>query len=329
MRINLAIIVVAICTLNYSCGGAEEEALCGNSFLLDHRLDKVVRDAIGKPCGDLVPEDVAELTSLDARYKFIDRLDGIEKIVNLEELKLSQNSSIEISPISELYKLKKLELRMIMEGDESPILLSDISPLGGLINLEELDIGQNRIEDIRALKDLVKMRRLKLDRNYVISDIMVITGMTELTYLELENNKIEKLDYMESLKKLKYVNISNNKLMDIQPLSQLVGLNSLYLDDNKLDNIEPLSKFRDLASLGLDNTGVADIGPLKSLEGIRELGLFGNNIVDVGPLVENSGIGKDDVIYIWRNPIDWNSPEQSANLKKLLDRGVDIITVGP
>ena len=87
----------------------------------DPNLEAAVREALNKPTGDITTEDMATLTSLDAKGRGIVDLSGLEYAVNLHKLILVDNQ------------------------------ISDISPLAGLIKLEYLDLAANQIGDIFPL----------------------------------------------------------------------------------------------------------------------------------------------------------------------------------
>ena len=80
----------------------------------------------------------------------IHTLDGLEYLVNLESLNLSENFISDISPLQYLSKLRILYIDDCGEcgGDNT---VTDISPLSGLANLEEVDFWNNNVTDIAAL----------------------------------------------------------------------------------------------------------------------------------------------------------------------------------
>lgn len=76
----------------------------------DPELDHAVRDAIGKPAGDLMQEDVEWLAELDVSYRAIRSLEGIERLTSLQMLNLSHNEITDIGPLRKLQNLKELHL---------------------------------------------------------------------------------------------------------------------------------------------------------------------------------------------------------------------------
>jgi internalin A len=87
----------------------------------DPGLEAAIRDAIGKPTGDIHDADLIELTLLDARGRSIVNLEGIHHCVDLSWLDVKDNQIV------------------------------DISALAGLTNLTWLYLYDNQIVDISAL----------------------------------------------------------------------------------------------------------------------------------------------------------------------------------
>ena len=81
-----------------------------------------------------------------------------------------------------------------------------------------------------------------------------IAKLTELTSLNLSDNKISELDFLSSLKKLSSLDLSNNKISDISPLKKLSSIRTLHLDGNEIKDFSPL--------YGLDSLSMLTIGDM-------------------------------------------------------------------
>ena len=101
----------------------EEEEVEEAVYFPDPNLEAAIREAIDKPTGEVYPSDLEGLTLLDASYRDISDLTGLEHCTSLTQLYLYQNQ------------------------------ISDISPLAGLNNLAELSLWENQISDISPLVD--------------------------------------------------------------------------------------------------------------------------------------------------------------------------------
>ena len=111
----------------------------------DSGLRTAIRDAIGKPGGEIYDSDLAGLVSLPAYGRNISDLEGMQHCVDLKSLSLNGNQIADITPLSGLAKLETLWLQ------ENEIM--DISPLSGLPNLGMLWLHSNQITDVGPLVD--------------------------------------------------------------------------------------------------------------------------------------------------------------------------------
>lgn len=96
--------------------------------------------------------------------------------------------------------------------------------------MQELNLGNNEINDISVLAKMPKMQRLFLNNNQ-ISDISALANLTEL---------IE-------------INLGYNMVFDMGPLSRLLNLQKLSLNENRLTNINSLATLTELVELNLNH----------------------------------------------------------------------------
>jgi len=112
---------------------------------LDPGLEQAIRDALSKPTGELTEADLASLTTLDASWRGIVDIEGIQGCVNLQDLVLSSNSIVSIGPLSVLTNLWYLDLY------DNQIV--DTAPLTPLMNISFLYLDYNQIGDLQPLVD--------------------------------------------------------------------------------------------------------------------------------------------------------------------------------
>ena len=205
----------------------------------DPNLEAAIREAIGKPTGDIYPMDPEGLAELRAEHRDITDLTGLEYCVDLTHLYLLHNEISELSPLSNLISLRVLWL------DENQI--SDVYALANLTGLTDLQIGLNEIIDISPLANLINLAGLGLCCNQ-ISDISALSNLTSLTSLSLWINKVSDISALAGLTKLSYLSLGDNQISDISLLEGLTNLSELWLDDNNISDIKPL----------VDNTGLGE-----------------------------------------------------------------------
>jgi len=149
MKCLLATLTMAVTLSLLACGSGQKPTTPieeGIAFP-DANLEVAVRQAIGKPTGQIQPSDLEALDILPAANSAISDLTGLEKCRNLNRLILSDNIVDDISPLASLTNLTELRL-------DGNVLLADISPLAGLSSLTILFLNNNMITDISPLPSL-------------------------------------------------------------------------------------------------------------------------------------------------------------------------------
>lgn len=173
--------------------------------------------------------NLTNLQSLTLSNLKISKIEGLEKLVNLVSLNLSNNE------------------------------ISDITPLKYNINLTNLNLkGNSNIkgnrddytdEEKEALNEIGKI----LDRDGTINiDIDKLGLFTNYKTLDLSEQKLETLDYLNGITDLESLNLDNNKLTlndsnSIRILEQMQNLKTLYLSRNV--NIEDISFVNNMPNL--------------------------------------------------------------------------------
>lgn len=150
----------AFLAMSLSCAKDDEPSPAEETVeFLDPNLEALIRVEIGKATGDIVASDLATLTSLDGAGMSIWNVTGLEYCSGLRELDLGHNQITDVSPLGDLVDLMRLSLR-----DNE---ISDVSPLAALVNLERLSLGGNGMTDVGPLAALVKLKKLLLWGNHV------------------------------------------------------------------------------------------------------------------------------------------------------------------
>jgi Leucine-rich repeat (LRR) protein len=121
---------------------------------------------------------------------------------NLVKLNLSCNRIFDISPLESLTNLKHLDLSYNKGKIGEYKLISNISALSNLINLEYLNLSCAEITDISPLKNLVNLRILYIEDNK-ISDISPLSNLKALESLCLGGNKISNISSLKNLVNLR------------------------------------------------------------------------------------------------------------------------------
>lgn len=150
--------------------------------------------------------------------------------LDIEELSMmwcASSRDCTLADLTEIWKLKKLKVLDLWFNN-----FNDISPLSWLINLEKLNIDSNYVRDLSPLKNLINLKELSLDDNYV-SDISPLKNLTKLEYLSIHNKypdaKISDISILSNMVNLNTLYLGWNNISDTSALKNLKNLEDLYL----------------------------------------------------------------------------------------------------
>ena len=109
-----------------------------DSIIKDENLEEVIRGTLGRPEGEITPEELSSITFLIAIDKEIKELDGLEYAINLESLDIMINQIEDITPLQHLENLSYLNF--------SSNQVADISPLLELESLRSVNVLNNPLD---------------------------------------------------------------------------------------------------------------------------------------------------------------------------------------
>ncbi|MEN6595025.1 MAG: leucine-rich repeat domain-containing protein [Clostridiaceae bacterium] len=194
----------------------------------DAELEKAVRESMKRPTGDILVSDALAVDGLDFQRNGVDTsepliqsLDALKYFTNLTYLGMGYAvgdggdpvNGIDLSPLAGMTKLTSLQMACVPVSDISVVknmpylvsftawgggLITDISPLASLTNLQALTIRENKITDVSPL-----------------------AGMTNLIYLDISDNQITDVTPLASLVNLERLYISNNPAKDLTSLAAI------------------------------------------------------------------------------------------------------------
>ena len=165
--------------------------------IADSNLRTAIENTLDKAPGATITQaEMATLTELSVPNANITDLTGLETATNLTRLDLgdayvasegrfiNSNSISNLSPLSGLTQLTRLDL----EGNH----ISDISPLANLTNLVILELGNNAISDISALAGLTNLFSVRLWDNHIsdISPLVANSGFGQGEEVNVSENPL-------------------------------------------------------------------------------------------------------------------------------------------
>jgi len=179
------------------------------------------------------------------------------------------------------------ELKHITVIDLGENKITEIKNLDKLENLEELYLAENKISRIDNLENLTNLKALYLNHNE-ISDIDNLENLAQLELLNLDGNKISEINNISSLIKINRLDLSNNPIKKIENLKSLKNLATLTLENCEISKIENLEKLPKLEYLYLSNNNIEKIENISNIEILNTLSLSYNNISEIEDLHEKS-----------------------------------------
>ncbi len=268
---------------------------------------------------------LTSLTLLILSGNLFTDISPLSGLTNLTSLNLSYNSVSDLTPLSGLTSLTFLSLYDgIMIRDRSALSrLSNLSeadipdanlraaikvamgkasdaPITGFEMgfLSELEAPNSNIRDLTGLELASGLTNLDLGTEFVsrvgyvnsnhISDFSLLSGLTNLTRLDLGGNSISDLSALSGaisgLPNLERLILDTNSISDVSAISGFTRLRVLLLYNNNISDLSPLSGLTNLEQLYLENNSISDVSSLSGLPNLEWLGLSANNISDVSSL---------------------------------------------
>lgn len=244
---------------------------------------------------------------------------GLKYMTNLEELDLSNNDISDITPLQNLYSLKKLSVSNNTFFSSNGEILN-LMPLMNLTKLEELDISKNGITSVDVLKYLPNLRTLDASYNE-ITNFKPLGGKKNLEKLNVSGNSAEEL-MLGSMESLRFLNASNCSLKSVNfntdnvlPNLQLLNLSFNEFDPESYDmkyDFKYIQTLSNLEILDLSSCNLKEITNLGKLINLKKLSLYGNDITNIDALPKLRSL---EYLHLGGNLVQDVAP--LSNMKKL------------
>lgn len=179
----------------------------------DDNLRACVNDSLGQGPNEAISSSQAgTITTLDCSSvggNGITDLTGLDALTSLTGLDLSDDVLEDITVLGQMPSLIELDL-----GGNN---ISDVSPLTNLVNLKELDLHANANVDLGQVAQITGLEYLVL-KWLGITDVTALTPLTALVGLDLAGNDITDPSPLAALTNLEYLDLSDNSITDISSL---------------------------------------------------------------------------------------------------------------
>jgi len=195
----------------------------------------------------------------------------------------------------------------------------EITNLEGIercVNLSYLDLSFQRLTDLSPISGLTRLTQLHLDQNKVLADISPISGLVNLEHLELFMNNISDISPLKNLKKLKYLHLSYNPITDISVVENFEQLEELHASFCPLESdLSCVKNLKNLKVIWIASSTIKDITPLANLTELRIVNFNFNQIEDISPL---ANLTKLEWLYLADNKVkDISVLEKLENLERI------------
>lgn len=205
--------------------------------------------------------DLPNLETLEADFSLVEDISGIKNLPSLKRFSCDNCKIKNIKSLSDLKGLKELVVGTSVV---------DIDEIGGLSNLDRLEISGDNLKDISAMENLLKLRTVVI-LDSKIKTFPNIDNLSELEKFRILESRIESIPSLEGMKKLKSLAVSNSNLKKISGLKGLPQLKIAWFGGNpNLKSVSGLS-LANLEELNLSRTNIASLENLGDLPNLRKL----------------------------------------------------------
>ncbi len=206
-----------------------------------------------------------DLQELYLHKNYIREIAGLDMLRELKVLNLSDNEIEKIEGLSAQHQLEKLFLGMNK--------IVSIENLDGCTSLYELDLESNHIKKIEGLQILTSLQKLTLgNRTHVEFTTLDGDNQVQIIYHPGQNT-IAKIEGLDDLRDLQELLLSKLKIQKIEGLEALENLINLELDDNEISRIEGLDALKRLTRLNINGNPISEIEGLANLSNLKVLSL--------------------------------------------------------
>lgn len=270
--------------------------------------DENLRNLLIEKCevtdfNELTEVDLWNITELHARECYITSLEGIDTLVNLFGLYITDNGAV----------------------------INDFSPLCLLSKLEYLSITDTGLDDLSFLSACNDLKYLSIRDNPGLDDISTLSSFDELTVLDFNNTAVSTLIPIQNLTGLKELQLGGTNVSDLSPISGLVNLEDEldFSRNSGIDNVDfaVVANFPLLKHLAMGDISVSDISAMATLTHLQELHMENLPVIDIsvlGTLLDAGAFSPaEDSVVVLDGCLNLNS-EANSIIARFEIAGIDI-----
>lgn len=185
----------------------------------------------------------------------------------LRELDLRDARLPDVKFAAGLARLERLRISEYKSQDAA--LLSDVSPLAHLANLQHLWLQNTGIRDVRPLAGLKKLDWLNL-RGTQVTDVSPLAHLP-LVALDLSDTLLATVAPLAELRTLRSLSLSDTRIKDLRPLAALPELDTLDISGLPPGTLATLPTLPELKYLVAKNIAPEELEKLPRLPALKTL----------------------------------------------------------
>ena len=345
---------LAIIILTFVFIGVSMNSAFANEYdIPDPVFKKLILEKLGKPDGELNPEDFDAMSkekSLSLYDDDIKSIEGIQNYKSIHTLSLYHTQITDLTPLKDLKHLEIIDITSNAVIDLSPLAnlekiywltisdmpIEDLSPFSDLANLESLCLMNTKIVNFNPVPSLLKIKGLIIFTRQIVDSEsigkwinleMLSISLLNFDMMDIEETPEDKdfsnmmpfdLNHFSELIKLEALSINYPKLVNYKEISKLKNLKWLTLSSMDTVDLAFLSGLDNLEEIELDIPGISDLKPLSGLDNLQSIRIEKNNLDDISPLFDLKNL--KDVSIVFKPGSEDVIKDQLERLKK---HGVD------
>ena len=195
-------------------------------------------------------------------------LEGIDKLIFLNTLKINQSKITSISLLKDLPKLKKLSL------SDSPI--NSLDDLPNLANLKDLAISELPIENLIGISKISQLEKLFIS-SVNFNDFNIFAELKNLKSLEFFKQTINNINFIKHLQNIQELKITYSEFDSLMIIPELNKLSDVDFSNTSLKNIASLKNWSNLSVLNIIDTQLTKLSFLDFNSKISKLFITESN----------------------------------------------------
>ncbi|AUI68027.1 leucine-rich repeat domain-containing protein [Beggiatoa leptomitoformis] len=165
-----------------------------------------------------------------------------------------------------------------------------------LVNLTELNLSNNKLQNLSGLETLRNLSTLDLRDNRLTS-LLGLETLRNLSALDLRGNQLTSLSGLETLANLSALDLRGNQLTSLSGLETLANLSALDLRSNRLTSLSGLETLANLSTLDLSFNQLTSLSGLETLVYLSSLDLSGNPLTSLSGLETLANLSTLDLSF--------------------------------